>query len=986
MLSVAPIGAGKGASATAKYYEDLAREDYYEHGGEPPGRYMGAGCEAYGIEAGAKVEDGELLALMRGYHPKTGEVIAKNAGENHKPGWDLTFSAPKSVSAIWAGAADAQLRRAISEAHARAVARALAYVEQNAVKTRDGRTWTGGVVAAVYEHSTSRNQDPELHSHALMQNFHPEGGGLDFDTRHKMAVGAVYRTELAADMQKLGFKVERDSTCFRIVGVPGELEKYWSTRRQEIEAALAERGVSGGKAAAVAALDTRQAKAEISRSELFNRWEREAREHGLDMEAGRDVPRQRREAMPSHAELMAELTDKESSVSEYKLRTAVFQAAQGRFNAAQAQAYLDELKASQAVEILRDARGSARYSTPDMVATEARVLKRAQEMAVDHSQAARAATVDAEIKKRTLTEQQERAVWHMTQGGRVAIVQGMAGTGKSYALETAKDIWEKEGYQVRGVALQGKAAEGIVQSSGIESATIHSTLHQIEHGKIKLDAKTVLVVDEAGMVDSRLMDKLQGEADRAGAKIVYVGDRNQLASVQAGGGFAALQEKLEAVELDEIVRQKHVDNDASRRHNEQAREAMRQAGALRGKDVAFKTDNGTRQIAEGERMTFTGTDKAAGLRAGQTGTVERAEPGRLVVKTDDGKRVEVAQAKYDKIDYAYAVEAERAMVKDFAAGRAGKAIDHLDAQGRTTTYKNAKEAQAGVARAVVADMQEGKTSIALVGTNKERVAVNEQARAAMRQAGALRGQDAPFKTEQARRQFSDGDRVMFLENNKQLGVMNGTTGMVERAEPGRLVVKIDDGKRVEVDQAQYAKIDHGYAYTVHKAQGITVDRAHMIPGKAISRESAYVGMSRHREHAVMHGTKTQIQHARDTMQRSSAKVSTATMQPLDKRGELNRQRGEREAHQNQAQRVNARAMAQHNPCGLEKRAAKQGQAFEQFMDELKKQRDRERTPPELQQEQGLEMSLELTGPSMFAEAGQGKASGAGARGAGGDGR
>jgi len=723
-------------------------------------------------------------------------------------------------------------------------------------------------------------------------------------------------------------------------------------------------------------LETRKTKDAMSRVELLNRWEREARAHGLDMEAvheaGRESPR--REAMPTFAEIMAELTEKESSVNEYKLRTAVLQAAQGRLNTDQAQSYLDELKASTAVEILRDARGNVRYSTPEMVATEARVLKRAQEMSDERSHAVRAVTVEAEIKQRTLTEQQVRAVRHMTEGGRVAIVQGMAGTGKSYALETAKDIWEKEGYRVRGVALQGKAAEGIVQSSGIESATIHSTLHQIEAGKLKFDDRTVVVVDEAGMVDSRLFDKLQTEIDQSGAKVVYVGDHAQLSSVQAGGSFAALQGKLETVELDEIVRQKHVDNSTTRQHNEQAREARREAGGLRGQDMTFKTDKGSRSMAEGERVIFTGTDRDAGLREGQIGTIERAEPGRLVVKTDEGKQVEIDLAKYDKLDYAYAVEAERAMVKDFAAGRAGKAMEHLEAQGRLATYKNSKEAQVGVARAVVADMQEGKTSIALVGTNKERVGVNEQAREAMREAGALRGQDAPFKTEQTRRQFASGDRVMFLENNKQLGVMNGTTGTVERAAPGCLVVNTDEGKRVEIEQDQYNKIDHGYAYTVHKAQGVTVDRAHLISGKATSRESAYVGMSRHREYAVMHGTKTQIQHARDTMQRSSAKVSTATLRHLDKSEELNRQRGEREAYQNQAQRVNERAMARHNPCGLAQREIGQDIVFEQFIKELKAQREKEiGLAPEREQKPGLEMGLELTGPSKSSEGGQASA-------------
>lgn len=945
MLSVAPINAGKGASSSAQYYEELARDDYYEKGGEPPGRYMGAGCATYGIETGSRVEKGELLAMMQGHHPKSGEAIAKNAGENHKPGWDLTFSAPKSVSALWAATADRDLQLSISRAQAQAVSKAIAYIEQNAVKTREGRSgqpWKGGVVAAVYEHSTNRNQDPELHSHVLLQNLHPEGGGLDFDTRHKMAAGAIYRAELASEMQRIGFAVERDGTSFRVVGVPSDLEKAWSSRRQEIEAALAERGVSGGKAAAVAALDTRQTKDEISRPELFNRWEQEAREHGLDMqsvrEAGQKAREQGRQSMPTHAQIMAELTDKESTVTEYKLRTAVFQAAQGCLSADQAQTYLEQLKASPSVEILRDGRGNVRYSTPEMVELQERILSRSMAMAEDHSQDVRTATVDAEVKKRTLTPQQENAVRHMTQGGRLVLVQGMAGTGKSYALEVAKDIWEKEGYQVRGVALQGKAAEGIVQSSGIESATIHSTLHQIETGKIRLNEKTILVMDEAGMTDSRLMDKIQGEVDRAGAKLVKVGDRFQNPSVGAGGDFAAEQEKIKTVELDEIVRQKHVDNAATRQHNELSRAARIESGELLSEGVSYKTEAGERQIAQGERVVFTGNDKELSLRDGQTGTVEQAAPGRLVVRTDDGKQVAIDIDKFNKIDYAYAVEAERQMVKDFSEGRAKKAMEHLGAQERIKTYKSAKEAQVGVARSVVADMQEGKTSIAVVATNKERNAINTQAREAMREAGALRGDDVVFKTEGGSRKLAAGDRFMFLENDSRMKVMNGTTGTVEQVAPGRLVVRTDDGKRVDVDLSRYEKFDLGYAYTVNKSQGVTVDRAHMVPGKTSTRESAYVAMSRHRESVEMHGTKTQIEKAHETMQRSGEKVSTAVMEKLNKQDELNRQRGTHEAQQNQSQRVNERAFEHFNSKDAtlnphEQTEREREEEFNRFMDE-----------------------------------------------------
>ncbi len=212
MLSVSKISAA-GAQGAARYYGSLGREDYYTKGGEPPGTWTGKGAEKLGLSG--TVGESELLKAFQGYHPSSGEALIKNAGEKHAPGWDATFSAPKSVSTAWA-VSDADTSQAIQAAHAAAVKEAVKYLEDEAVFSRRGhggeiREQTQGLIAAEFEHSTNRNQDPDLHTHVLIFNVaeRQDGswGGVDLDTRYKMAAGALYRVELAFLLKEMGFSI-----------------------------------------------------------------------------------------------------------------------------------------------------------------------------------------------------------------------------------------------------------------------------------------------------------------------------------------------------------------------------------------------------------------------------------------------------------------------------------------------------------------------------------------------------------------------------------------------------------------------------------------------------------------------------------------------------------------------------------------------------------------------------------------------------------
>ncbi len=277
MLSISGIGS---ADDAADYYENLSeRDDYYLESGEPPGQWEGHGCAALGLNG--QIEREQFRRVLAGFNPETGGARVSGAGDGHRPGWDCTFSAPKSVSACWAVAGEAG-RDAIQAAHDSSVRAALMLLEDEAATARRGsggaeHEQTAGLVAAVYQHAASRAQEPQLHSHAVIANMAPRSdgtwGALDGRPLYqwKMAAGAAYRAELASTLARQGFQIEADSDSFRVAGVPDRLCRRWSSRAAEIDAAAEARGATTAKGREAAALSSRQTKNAVDRPALFQR-------------------------------------------------------------------------------------------------------------------------------------------------------------------------------------------------------------------------------------------------------------------------------------------------------------------------------------------------------------------------------------------------------------------------------------------------------------------------------------------------------------------------------------------------------------------------------------------------------------------------------------------------------------------------------------------------------------------------------------------
>lgn len=412
------------------------------------------------------------------------------------------------------------------------------------------------------------------------------------------------------------------------------------------------------------------------------------------------------------------------------------------------------------IDLGQDGRGEDRFTTRVMIEAEQRLHRAAELMAErerhEVNDADRiAALMRAKERGLVLSGEQAEALAHITDGRDLGIVVGYAGTGKSAMLGVAREAWEASSYEVRGVALSGIAAENLENGSGIASRTIASMEHGRQQGRDLLTARDVLVIDEAGMVGTRQMERVLSHAAEAGAKVVLVGDPQQLQSIEAGAAFRSIHERHGGIGISEVRRQR-----------------------------------------EGWQRDAT---------------------------------------------------------RDLATGKINDAIHAYDRYGMVHDAATRQQARDDLIEGWDCDRQASpeRSRIILTHTNDEVRALNEAARDRLRMAGDL-GDDVQLTVDRGGRSFASGDRVMFLQNERSLGVKNGTLGTIEQLNGHSMTARTDDGRSVAFDLKDYNRIDHGYAATIHKAQGMTVDRTHVLATPGMDAHGSYVALSRHRDRMDLH--------------------------------------------------------------------------------------------------------------------------------------
>jgi conjugative relaxase-like TrwC/TraI family protein len=813
------LSRGKVTPATVSYYTDeVARgiEDYYAGRGEAKGVWLGSGSARSGLVG--EVEAEELARLFDGRHPRTGDSLGAPYmvpdTVDRVTGWDLTFSAPKSVSVLWAvGGGD--LGMEVRDAHDAAVRAALVYLEEHAAFSRTGKAGvrqvdTHGFLAAGFVHRSSRAGDPQLHTHVLVSGrVRCEDGvwrALDSRALHRQLkpAGMLYQAALRAELSlRLGVRwtaVDRNGQA-EIDGVPPALRRLFAQRRAAVEVRAAEmvhdletrlqRSLTLQERRRVferAVLDTRDAKdhhdSETDRG-LHDRWSAEAERAGhspvswIGDTVGRDLtdPPSLERVVD---EVVTELATSRSTFRRADAVRAVARRTPASGSAEETRAWIERATDAVAAHV-----GVVTLAAPDLVPPDALVRRdgrsvferhgstryttlatlEAEQHVVDLADAGRGACravadiacVERVVTTSGLSRDQEAVVRAVTRDGdAVVCVVGPAGTGKSRAMRAAAAAWTEAGTPVRGLAVSAVAAGVLAEEAAIPADTVAKFLfeHDRRDGSDcswRLQRGEVVVVDEAGMLASRDLARLATLADEAGAKLVLVGDYAQLGAVEAGGLFRLLAER-HAVDLTGVRR---FTNDWER-------------------------------------------DASLRLRARAPAAIDLyAEHGRIV-ESDRGGVLEGAVERW-------------------------------------------LEARVDGASLVVCATDNATVSAICDKVRAARVGAGEVEPAGLHASGHVVGV---------------GDEIVTLRNDRTLTttaaggwVRNGDRWQIISRHPdGSLAVSHLGGHGRTLLPANYVA-DHvhlAYALTVHKAQGVTVDRALLVADDTTTAEALYVGMTRGR--------------------------------------------------------------------------------------------------------------------------------------------
>lgn len=910
MLSIRKMGS---AGDATKYYTKTATDYYLKGDVELMAEFYGKAAE--GNTFNNDTFERVLHGFMEGVSPKSNDEkiqLGKPNGQGgieHVAGWDLTFSAPKSISMAALIKGDTRLL----DAHNKAVKSALGHLEEHGMyarKTNDNETKmvnTGNMFASIFTHTTSRALDPQLHSHSVIANATLDKNGKWCSVESKplfdakMTTGLIYRSELAHLTKQLGYEIRitnKNHCFFELASINDKEIKVFSKRGEQIKEAATERGLTSQKQLDLAAVMTRKSKTNISANELDAAWKLECQNANINLDDRVPLNQVAPELLTRESDIVEDvrlayrsLATQEAAFSSNAIISKVLKTGFGDYSPTAVQGVINDFKTQG--ELLVHKNG---FTTPKAVNVESKIIRTALNMQGQYAPIANEAKVSNWLEERNntqlsqggfaYTDGQSESIKHIvTTSDGVVNINGWAGVGKTTMLNGVKSFTSDTDIIIRGIAPTGSATETLFKETGIKSQTTDSFLYLHDVNPDKTAHNELWLVDESSLMNAENTLKLFQVAEKKGARIVNLGDAKQLGSVEWGKTFAQLQAVgIATSNMQDILRQIN---------NKNYLDAVVCAanGDIKGafshvKDSFEQSSNPvtslveqyrTLSIDERESSIFVIPDNETKVSFMTQAREVRQEEG--LVSHDEIKTTILTNSNLDRVELTDARMYEKGFIVEFQHDEKALGVKRGD---MFTVQESGKRGEALLLK--------GSNSNEVISWNPSVLSKKDNSKFSV----------TVFKEQD--RSFAVGDKVKWTKGNKALGLINGDLGEVKELNVTSGIAKIDFGKgeHLSLDLSQKQTIDWAYADTAFSSQGKTYEKAFGIleswRKNLVHQQSFYVALSRGKSEAkffiddkaklikelsVRTGEKTSALHSQEKLDAVKANALTNKQSHID---------------------------------------------------------------------------------------------------------
>lgn len=868
-------------SAAAKYY---SHGDYY--GSEGQGVWFGKAAKELGLQGHFKASsDNVFNDLIKGVLPND-QVLGRKSrdGVEHRPGIDMTFSCPKSLSIQMLIFADNEQKQIMETALIKATDKTLQFIEsQGFAYARKGYNGTikenvHKLAFAKFMHTTNRNLEPQAHIHCFLANV-----GKCEDEKYRSLIydnilanvkllGQVWRNELALELKNQGFELrttilDDGSSSFELANIDQKLIEGFSTRRQEIEAICQRLGIVTKEGRDKVVINSRKAKQKVNEVDLKKAWNELASkiqkeqnflqqdEHSTKMTKGQN--QENLLNLREHILLCIEdITNKESIFSNSDLLNTTIKYGLSRFAVEEIQ---KEIKSLQK-EGLLISKGEL-FTSKNLLVKEKQILKFA-ENAKDQSQSILESKYFQKhyekFVKRSLksdpnfaiNKQQTKALKYILESkDKIVMMEGLPGVGKSTILNGVRDISGKKiisligfGEKYSGLAPTASASKTIEEKAKIESFTIHSFLMRYQgyiegRGSNSLKTmqqefkKAIIFVDEASLISTTMMHRLLTLQDKFGFRIILTGDTRQLGSVEAGKPFEQMLDILPSVKLDNIVRQKQ--DQHKQAIIATSKGEVRKSFAIHEKNI-IEAKKGDEDIVKMASSLFLSQSKPS-----QDKTL-LISPTR---KMRDSINLSIINA-LKEINYLKGPIHNHRCLQQVDLGIAGSNSASFfrigDILKFNRSYKNGIEKGDYLK---IKKLNQITNSLVLEKGSKELL---YQLKPNSMQLERGRKYEV-FREKQL--ELQEGLKIIFTKNVKQFGLVNSESAVITKIAQDKVTLIIEGGRTKTIPTNELKHIDYGYCITVHASQGKTYDNtiAAISNNKLLNNQKSWlVAISRHK--------------------------------------------------------------------------------------------------------------------------------------------